>query len=69
MNPQDHQNSPGLGKIFLFLEIKFERKKLWDIRKVSPELKSDGPVQKLVIDNLLNITTPFDEHESKLLFI
>ena len=68
MNPQDHQNSPGLGKIFLFLEIKFERKKLW-IRKVSLELKSDSPVQKLVIDNLLNITTPFYEHESKLLFI
>ena len=68
MNPQDHQNSPGLGKIFLFLEIKFERKKLW-IRKVSLELKLDSPVQKLVIDNLLNITTPFYEHESKLLFI
>ena len=42
--------------------------KLWDIRKVTPELKSEGPVQKLVIDNLLTITTPFYDHESKLLF-
>ena len=42
--------------------------KLWDIRKVTPELKSEGPVQKLVIDNLLTITTPFYDHESKLLY-
>ena len=42
--------------------------KLWDIRKVTPELKSEGPVQKLVIDNLLTITTPLYDHESKLLF-
>ena len=42
--------------------------KLWDIRKVTPELKSEGPVQKLVIDNLLTVTTPFYDHESKLLF-
>ena len=42
--------------------------KLWDIRKVTPELKSEGPVQKLVIDNLLTITTPYYDHESKLLF-
>ena len=42
--------------------------KLWDIRKVTPELKSEGPVQKLVIDNLLTVVTPFYDHESKLLF-
>ena len=42
--------------------------KLWDIRKVSPELKSEGPVQKLTIDNSLTVTTPFYDHESKLLF-
>ena len=42
--------------------------KLWDIRKVTPELKLDGPVQKVVIDNLLTVTTPFYDHESKLLF-
>ena len=42
--------------------------KLWDIRKVTPELKSEGPLQKLVIDNLLTITTPFYDHESKLLY-
>ena len=42
--------------------------KIWDIRKVTPELKSEGPVHKLVIDNLLTITTPFYDHESKLLF-
>ena len=42
--------------------------KLWDIRKFTPELKSEGPIQKLVIDNLLTITTPFYDHESKLLF-
>ena len=42
--------------------------KLWDVRKVTPELKSEGPVQKLVIDNLLTITTPFYDHESKLLY-
>ena len=42
--------------------------KLWDIRKVTEDLKSEGPVQKLVIDNLLTIATPFYDHESKLLF-
>ena len=43
--------------------------KLWDIRKVTEDLKSEGPVQKLVIDNLTTtIATPFYDHESKLLF-
>ena len=51
-----------------FSKSNLKELKLWDIRKVSPELKSDGPVQKLVIDNLLTITTPFYDHESKLLF-
>ena len=36
--------------------------KLWDIRKVTTELKSEGPVQKLVIDNLLTVATPFYDH-------
>ena len=38
------------------------------MRKVTPELKSEGPVQKLVIDNLLSVATPFYDHESKLLY-
>ena len=42
--------------------------KLWDIRKVEEDLKSKGPVQKIVIDNLLTVATPFYDHESKLLF-
>ena len=42
--------------------------KLWDIRKVKEDLKSEGPVQKLVIDNLTTVATPFYDHESKLLF-
>ena len=42
--------------------------KLWDVRKVKEDLKSEGPVQKVVIDNLLTVTTPFYDHESKLLF-
>ena len=42
--------------------------KIWDVRKVTPELKSEGPVQKLVIDNLLSVATPFYDHESKLLY-
>ena len=42
--------------------------KLWDIRKVKEDLTSEGHVQKLIIDNLLTIATPFYDHESKLLF-
>ena len=42
--------------------------KLWDIRKVNPQNKAEGPVQKLVIDNLTTITTPFYDHESKILY-
>lgn len=42
--------------------------KLWDIRKVKEDLQSEGPVQKLAIDNLTTIATPFYDHESKLLF-
>ena len=42
--------------------------KLWDIRKVNPQNKSEGPVQKLIIDNLTTVTTPFYDHESKILY-
>ena len=42
--------------------------KLWDVRKVKEDLKSEGEIQKVVMDNLLTVATPFYDHESKLLF-
>ena len=56
-----------------FITIGFSKQnvkelKLWDLRKVNEEMKSEGLVQKVVIDNLLTVTTPFYDYESKLLF-
>lgn len=43
--------------------------KQWDIRKLKPDLTSEGPIETVEIDGHSGIPTPFFDHESKILYV